>query len=136
MTTNFHERLSNDLTGLLENGYDHNVIIKVGEHQNVQSFQAHSAILYQRSPFFRRKLTDIPMNSRDVKEIRLDNISVESFAIIIKMKDNFKEDKSCACMHHKGYERPIRSSKAQFSVEEYEVFKVFNKLGLKIPNAQ
>ncbi|CAG8456183.1 3948_t:CDS:2 [Dentiscutata heterogama] len=32
-----------------------------------------------------------------------------------------------------GYEKPIRNSKTPFSVDEYEVFKVSNKLGFKIP---
>ncbi|CAG8689304.1 24925_t:CDS:2, partial [Gigaspora rosea] len=51
----------------------------------------------------------------------------------LRMKDDFKEDKSCVCVGHKGYEKSIRTSKATFSVDEYEVFKVINKFGLKIP---
>ncbi|CAG8467104.1 7793_t:CDS:1 [Scutellospora calospora] len=51
----------------------------------------------------------------------------------LRMKDNFRNDKSCVCLGHKGYEKPIRTTKTPFSVDEYEVFKVVNKPGSKIP---
>ncbi|CAG8479201.1 4199_t:CDS:2, partial [Acaulospora colombiana] len=50
---------------------------------------------------------------------------------VLRMKDNFKEDKSCVCMHHKGYERPIRTSKAQFSVDEYESITIKRQEGFE-----
>ena len=36
---------------------DHNVIIKVGEDQDVKEFRAHSNILRARSPYFKKILS-------------------------------------------------------------------------------
>ncbi|RIA91643.1 hypothetical protein C1645_821730 [Glomus cerebriforme] len=53
MTSNFHSRLSKDLSSILKDADDYNVIIKVGKYQNTKEFRAHSVILRARSPYFK-----------------------------------------------------------------------------------
>ncbi|PKK71662.1 BTB-domain-containing protein [Rhizophagus irregularis] len=53
MTSIFHSNLSKDLSLILNNSDDYNVIIQVGKNQNVKEFQAHSVILRARSPYFK-----------------------------------------------------------------------------------
>ncbi|RIB02693.1 hypothetical protein C2G38_2149880 [Gigaspora rosea] len=84
MVTNFFNRLSQDFTKLLENEYDYNVIIEIGENPNVKLFKTHSAILSQRCPYFLRELDNIPKNGENVKEIKIKQISVEIFSKILK----------------------------------------------------
>ena len=56
MTTKFHSSLSEDLSLMLNDVYDHNVIIQVGRNQNIKEFRAHSNILRARSPYFKNEL--------------------------------------------------------------------------------
>ncbi|GBC38342.2 hypothetical protein GLOIN_2v1842978 [Rhizophagus irregularis DAOM 181602=DAOM 197198] len=53
MTTIFHSGLSKDLSLILNDADDFNVIIQVGENQNTKEFYAHSVILRARSPYFK-----------------------------------------------------------------------------------
>jgi hypothetical protein len=53
MTSIFHSGLSKDLSSILNDADDFNVIIKVGENQNTKEFRAHSVILRARSPYFK-----------------------------------------------------------------------------------
>ena len=53
MTLIFHSSLSKDLSLILNNADDFNVIIKVGENQDIKEFRAHSVILRARSPYFK-----------------------------------------------------------------------------------
>jgi hypothetical protein len=53
MTTIFHSGLSKDLSLILNDADDFNVIIQVGENQNTKEFHAHSVILRARSPYFK-----------------------------------------------------------------------------------
>ncbi|RIB10777.1 hypothetical protein C2G38_2145910 [Gigaspora rosea] len=76
----FLESFSNHFAQLLESEYGCDVIIEVGIHQNKQSFRSHKLILYQRSSFFREKLT----NNNSIKKIVLPHISVDTFKIIIR----------------------------------------------------
>ncbi len=53
MTLKFHDSLSKDLSLILNNADDFNVIIQVGDNQNTKEFYAHSVILRARSPYFK-----------------------------------------------------------------------------------
>ena len=53
MTLIFHYGLSKDLSLILNNSDDFNVIIQVGDNQNTKEFYAHSVILRARSPYFK-----------------------------------------------------------------------------------
>ncbi|RHZ60900.1 hypothetical protein Glove_350g33 [Diversispora epigaea] len=84
MTTKFLDRLSNDLTQLLEDPIDYNVSIEVGEAPNNQIFKIHSYILQSRSPYFKNKFNETSFNDDHVKVLKLHDISVKAFDIIIK----------------------------------------------------
>ncbi|RIB19719.1 hypothetical protein C2G38_2245001 [Gigaspora rosea] len=83
MTLKLFEQLSQDFTQLLESKFDYNVVIEVGERPNIQLFEGHSVVLYQRSLYFRQKLIDA-IKKENIIEIKLPNISGKSFNIIIK----------------------------------------------------
>ena len=53
MTLISHSGLSKDLSLRLNDADDFNVIIQIGENQNVKEFRAHSVILRARSPYFK-----------------------------------------------------------------------------------
>ncbi|GBB92940.1 hypothetical protein RclHR1_02090004 [Rhizophagus clarus] len=53
MTLNFHSNLSKDLSLILNNSDDYNVIIQVGKNQDVKEIPAHSVILRARSPYLK-----------------------------------------------------------------------------------
>ncbi|RHZ51588.1 hypothetical protein Glove_476g90 [Diversispora epigaea] len=84
MATKFYDRLSNDLTQLLENPIDYNVTIGVGEEPVSQTFKVHSYILQSRSPYFKKKFNESPFSENHVKELKIPNISVKVFNVIIK----------------------------------------------------
>nr|CAG8522788.1 13333_t:CDS:2 [Entrophospora candida] len=76
----FLERLSNDLTDLLNDNEDYNVLIETGEGEKKKIFKAHSIILRHRSPYFNGKL----VNLNGIKEIKKNHISPKVFDIIIR----------------------------------------------------
>ncbi|RHZ84867.1 hypothetical protein Glove_74g210 [Diversispora epigaea] len=84
MTTQFYERLSNDLTQLLENPIDYNVTIEVGEEPDNQIYKAHSYILQSRSSYFYKKLNEISFNENHIKVLKMPDISIKILDIIIK----------------------------------------------------
>ncbi|RIB15923.1 hypothetical protein C2G38_2191317 [Gigaspora rosea] len=84
MTVNFFERLSSDLSQLLKNSNEYNVIIEVGQGPDIQVFKVHSNILNSRCLYFKDKLDAITYNNNNVKIIKQPNISIEVFNIIIK----------------------------------------------------
>ncbi|GBC40202.1 BTB/POZ protein [Rhizophagus irregularis DAOM 181602=DAOM 197198] len=53
----FHSNLSKNLSLILNDADDYNVIIQVGENQNTKEFHAHSVILRARSPYFKNALS-------------------------------------------------------------------------------
>jgi hypothetical protein len=57
MTSFFYSNLSKDLSLILDDADDYNVIIKVGENENTKEFRAHSVILRARSPYFKGALS-------------------------------------------------------------------------------
>ncbi|RHZ84888.1 hypothetical protein Glove_74g192 [Diversispora epigaea] len=84
MTAQFYERLSNDLTQLLENPIDYNVTIEVGEGSDKQIYKVHSYILQSRNSYFQKKLNEISFNENHIKVFKMSNISIKIFNIIIK----------------------------------------------------
>ncbi|RHZ51430.1 hypothetical protein Glove_478g9 [Diversispora epigaea] len=85
MTTQFYDRLSNDSTQLLESGVNYDVSIEVGEEVSlVNIYKVHSIILQSRSPYFKKKFDEITFNENHVKVLKLPNISVKVFNVIIK----------------------------------------------------
>src|SRR5260364_413996 len=79
----FYDKLSQDFTKLLENEYNYDTIIEVGEQPNAQLFKVHSAILYQCSSYFQQRLTNT-IKENNVFNIKLLNISVKTFNFVIK----------------------------------------------------
>ncbi|CAI2165597.1 8788_t:CDS:2 [Funneliformis geosporum] len=69
MTSIFHSNLSKDLSLILNDADDFNVIIRVGEDQNVKEFYAHSVILRARSPYFKSELDLTEQLGEDVLEL-------------------------------------------------------------------
>ncbi|GBB98076.1 hypothetical protein RclHR1_03130017 [Rhizophagus clarus] len=53
MVSKFHSNLSKDLSLILNDADDYNVIIQVGDNQNMKEFRAHSVILRARSSYFK-----------------------------------------------------------------------------------
>ena len=53
MTSIFHSGLSKDLSLILNDADDFNVVIQVGENNNTKEFRAHSVILRARSLYFK-----------------------------------------------------------------------------------
>ncbi|RHZ65615.1 hypothetical protein Glove_313g18 [Diversispora epigaea] len=86
MTTKFFDRLSNDLSQLLEDPTDYNVTIEIGEAPNNQIFKVHSYILQSRSPYFKYKFNETPFNDDHIKVLTMPNIniSIKIFNFIIK----------------------------------------------------
>ncbi|RHZ60876.1 hypothetical protein Glove_350g83 [Diversispora epigaea] len=86
MTTKFFDRLSTDLTRLLEDPIDYNVLIEVSEVPNNQNFKVHSYILQSRSPYFKNKFNETSFNDDHIKVLTMpnSNISIKIFNIIIK----------------------------------------------------
>ncbi|CAI2169746.1 16538_t:CDS:10 [Funneliformis geosporum] len=80
--------LNADLSNLLEEGIDHNVIIQVGEEPKIKSFRAHSGILRARCPYFRTALSEKWVNPREdgIIEYKKPNISGEVFDVVLKLK--------------------------------------------------
>ncbi|RHZ65606.1 hypothetical protein Glove_313g41 [Diversispora epigaea] len=86
MATKFFDRLSRDLTQLLEDPTDYNVTIEIGEAPNSQIFTVHSYILQSRSPYFKNKFNETPFNDDHIKVLTMPNIniSIKIFDVIIK----------------------------------------------------
>ncbi|RHZ73556.1 hypothetical protein Glove_230g195 [Diversispora epigaea] len=81
----FLEKFCQDISELLNDKEEYNVIIEVGQEQNKKTFTAHSAILRYRSSYFNKKLTNIvPSEENNNKIITIPNISAQIFEIILK----------------------------------------------------
>ncbi|RHZ77143.1 hypothetical protein Glove_185g32 [Diversispora epigaea] len=79
----FYDRLSNDLTQLLESGDNYDVPIEVGE-EDANIYKVHSIILQSRSPYFKKRFDEITFYDDHFKVLKLPNISVKVFDVIIK----------------------------------------------------
>ena len=81
----FFDNLSKNLDSLLDEGYDHNVLISVGENPNTKEFKAHSNILRTRSPYFNRALSKNWVHEKDNKILfNKPNIDPTIFSLILK----------------------------------------------------
>ena len=85
MTLIFHSSLSKDLSLILNDSDDFNVIVKVGENQNVKEFRAHSVILRARSPYFKGALSSNWITKKnDMIMFNKPNITPTVFDMILK----------------------------------------------------
>jgi hypothetical protein len=85
MTSIFHSGLSRDLSLILNDSDDFNVIIQVGENRNVKEFRAHSVILRARSLYFKSAFsTDWIIKKNDMIMFNKPNISPVVFEMILK----------------------------------------------------
>ncbi|RIA98682.1 hypothetical protein C1645_731421 [Glomus cerebriforme] len=85
MTSNFWAELSNDYEKLYEKELGYDVIIYVGENQNIKEIHAHSNILCIRTQYFYSAFFNEWAEKKDGKFIfRKPNISPKIFNIILK----------------------------------------------------
>jgi len=85
MTSKLHSNLLQDLSSMLMNSNDHDVVIKVGENQNIREFRAHSNMLRARSAYFKSALSsDWIVKKNDLIEFTKPNINPGIFEIILK----------------------------------------------------
>ncbi|RHZ73543.1 hypothetical protein Glove_230g54 [Diversispora epigaea] len=85
MKFKFLEKLSQDISELLNDKEEYNVIIEVGQKQNKKTFTAHSTVLRYRSFYFGKELTNtVPSEDNNNKIITKPNISAQIFEIILK----------------------------------------------------
>ena len=81
----FHADLSQDLSLMLNDADDHNLIIQAGENKNVKEFRAHSSILRARSPYFKSALSSDGITKKNnMIEFKKPNINPTVFEIILK----------------------------------------------------
>ncbi|RGB24674.1 hypothetical protein C1646_676195 [Rhizophagus diaphanus] len=84
MTSIFHSGLLKDISSLLNDTDDSNVIIKVGEY-DVKEFRAHSIILRARCPYFKNKLLDErPTQKNNMITFDISNITPTVFEMVLK----------------------------------------------------
>ncbi|RHZ75063.1 hypothetical protein Glove_217g289 [Diversispora epigaea] len=86
MTLKFLEKLSQDLTELLNDKEEYNIVIEVDQEQNKKIFTAHSTVLRYRSSYFNKELTNAIPNddNNNIKTITKPDISSQMFEIILK----------------------------------------------------
>jgi hypothetical protein len=85
MTLIFHSNLSKDFSLILNDADDYNVIIQVGENQNVKEFHAHSVILRARSPYFKGAFSSNWITERNnVIMFNKPNVTPVVFEMILK----------------------------------------------------
>ncbi|GBB83439.1 hypothetical protein RclHR1_10170001 [Rhizophagus clarus] len=93
MSFDFSQELSIDYEKLLETDKEYDIIIHVGEEQNVEEFHALSNILRVRSQYFRTVLSNEKKNGKYI--IDIPDISPQLFKIILRFiycgKIDFKE---------------------------------------------
>ncbi|CAB4385827.1 unnamed protein product [Rhizophagus irregularis] len=85
MTSFFYSNLSKDFSLILNEADDYNVIIKVGEEENIKEFRAHSVILRARSPYFKGALSSNWITKQnDMILFNKTNITPNVFELILK----------------------------------------------------
>ncbi|GBB92942.1 hypothetical protein RclHR1_02090006 [Rhizophagus clarus] len=85
MTSIFYSSLSKDLSSILEDADDYNVVIQVGEDQDMREFKAHSVILRARSPYFKSALSGQWITKKDDMILfNKPNITPTVFELILK----------------------------------------------------
>ncbi|GBB98688.1 hypothetical protein RclHR1_00330015 [Rhizophagus clarus] len=72
---------------MLDCSVDHNVIIQVGENQNIKEFRAHSNILIVRSPYFKDVFSTVFANKNDsIIKFEKPKIKLSVFEITLNCK--------------------------------------------------
>ena len=85
MTTQFLPYLSQDLTKLLENKKNYDVIINVDNNNNKKEFCVHSIILETRSSYFENAFSnELVRNENNIFILDLPDISANVFNILIR----------------------------------------------------
>jgi hypothetical protein len=85
MTHIFHSGLLRDISSILNDEDDFNVIIQVGENSNTKEFRAHSLILRARSQYFKSALSSKWITKKDdMIMFNKPNITPTVFDIILK----------------------------------------------------
>jgi hypothetical protein len=96
MVSKFHSSLSQDLSLILNDTDDYNVIIVVGNNQNIKEFRAHSYILRARSPYFKNAFSkkefqttfiasaDGWITNNNLMKLKKSNIDPAIFEIILR----------------------------------------------------
>ena len=85
MISKFHSGLSKDLSLILNDADDFNVIIKVGENQNIKEFHAHSVILRARSLYFKNMFSnELIAKENNIFLFNKPNIAPNVFEMILK----------------------------------------------------
>ena len=85
MTSNFHSDILKDISSMLIDSDDYNVIIQIKENQNIKEFRAHSNILRVRSPYFKNLISaDKIKNENNVITFNKPNITSTVFEIVLK----------------------------------------------------
>jgi hypothetical protein len=85
MTSLFYSNLSRDFSLILDNADDYNVIIHVGENDNIKEFYAHSVILRARSSYFKSALSaNWIAKENNMIKFNKPNITPPVFDIILK----------------------------------------------------
>ena len=84
-TSSSNSNLSKDLSLILDDADDYNVIIQVGENENIKEFHAHSVILRARSPYFKGALSSYWITKKnDMIMFNKPNITPNVFEMILK----------------------------------------------------
>ncbi|RHZ58574.1 hypothetical protein Glove_372g33 [Diversispora epigaea] len=85
MKYKFLDKLTQNLSELLDDKDECNVIIEVGNELDKKTFTAHSVILRYRSSYFNEELKNtVPDVDNIIKTITVQNISAQVFEIILK----------------------------------------------------
>jgi hypothetical protein len=85
MTSFFYHNLSKDLSLILDDADDYNVIIKVGENENIKEFRTHSVILRARSPYFKSALSSSWITKKnEIVMFNKPNITPNVFNMILR----------------------------------------------------
>ncbi|RGB24673.1 hypothetical protein C1646_676194 [Rhizophagus diaphanus] len=85
MASTFHPGLIRDISSILNDSDDFNVIIKVGDYENIKEFQVHSVILRARSPYFKRAFSDEWSTKKDNSNTFVKkNITPTVFEMVLK----------------------------------------------------
>ncbi|CAI2178582.1 9930_t:CDS:2 [Funneliformis geosporum] len=88
MSFEFLTKLSQSFSQLLDETDDYDIIIRVGEDQDINVYHAHSIILKTRSPYFKRALSKNWITKKNNMNIfNKPNISPRIFDMIIREKD-------------------------------------------------
>jgi hypothetical protein len=92
MVSKFHSSLSQDLSLILNDTDDYNVIIVVGNNQNIKEFRAHSYILRARSPYFKNAFSKkefqatfiASADNNNLMKFKKPNINPAVFEIVLR----------------------------------------------------